>query len=253
MDCGRVGGRSRRGRRGGGRASGAALRGREGRRSAPGRTSRHGPGRARSPSCPPGWRPATPWTTRPRRSCSTSCGARAPTGWPAWSPGPGIRCWGCGATRPMRCVRPWALVPVHDPSNDDPAFLRNRVRHELLPLCADVAGRDPVPAAGPPGRRPARRGALLNVLAPRPLPDPEDAAGAGRRCRSPWPGGRSPMAPGVGPGPTSRGLAYRRRWPRWSGCWRWPPGRRWPPRSRAAGGCAARAGRLSVGGGRSLG
>ena len=37
------------------------------------------------------------------------------------------------------------LEPVRDPSNDDPAFLRNRVRHELLPLCADVAGRDPVP------------------------------------------------------------------------------------------------------------
>lgn len=36
------------------------------------------------------------------------------------------------------------LVPVADPSNDDPAFLRNRVRHEVLPLLAEVAGRDVV-------------------------------------------------------------------------------------------------------------
>ncbi len=34
------------------------------------------------------------------------------------------------------------LSAVRDPSNDDPAFARNRVRHELLPLCCDIAGRD---------------------------------------------------------------------------------------------------------------
>jgi len=34
---------------------------------------------------------------------------------------------------------------VRDPSNDDPRFVRNRVRAELLPLCADIAGRDVVP------------------------------------------------------------------------------------------------------------
>ena len=37
------------------------------------------------------------------------------------------------------------LVTVRDPSNDDPRFVRNRVRAELLPLCADIAGRDVVP------------------------------------------------------------------------------------------------------------
>ena len=37
------------------------------------------------------------------------------------------------------------LAPVCDESNDDPAYVRNRIRHELLPLCAQVAGRDPVP------------------------------------------------------------------------------------------------------------
>lgn len=37
------------------------------------------------------------------------------------------------------------LPTIHDPSNADPRHLRNRVRHELLPLMADIAQRDPVP------------------------------------------------------------------------------------------------------------
>ena len=37
------------------------------------------------------------------------------------------------------------LTPFDDPSNRDPAFLRNRIRHEVLPLMADVARRDLVP------------------------------------------------------------------------------------------------------------
>ncbi len=37
------------------------------------------------------------------------------------------------------------LQPIRDPSNDDPRFVRNRVRHELLPLMADISGRDVVP------------------------------------------------------------------------------------------------------------
>lgn len=34
------------------------------------------------------------------------------------------------------------LDPVHDPTNDDPTFRRNRVRHELVPLLDAIAGRD---------------------------------------------------------------------------------------------------------------
>jgi len=37
------------------------------------------------------------------------------------------------------------MNPRHDESNDDLAFLRNRVRHQLLPLMCDVASRDVVP------------------------------------------------------------------------------------------------------------
>ena len=40
------------------------------------------------------------------------------------------------------------LEPVHDPSNADPAHRRNRVRHEVLPLLEEVAGRDLVPVLG---------------------------------------------------------------------------------------------------------
>ena len=37
------------------------------------------------------------------------------------------------------------LDPLDDPSNRDPSILRNRVRHELLPLCSELAGRDVTP------------------------------------------------------------------------------------------------------------
>jgi tRNA(Ile)-lysidine synthase len=37
------------------------------------------------------------------------------------------------------------LTVVEDPTNLDPAWRRNRVRHEVLPLLDDVAGRDVVP------------------------------------------------------------------------------------------------------------
>jgi tRNA(Ile)-lysidine synthase len=46
------------------------------------------------------------------------------------------------------------LVPLHDPSNDDLSIRRNRVRHALLPLLADIGQRDVVPIL-------ARQAALL--------------------------------------------------------------------------------------------
>jgi tRNA(Ile)-lysidine synthase len=67
------------------------------------------------------------------------------------------------------------LVPVHDVSNDDRAYLRNRVRHELLPLCADVAGRDPVPLLARQAGVLRDEVSLLNALALEAAPDPQDA------------------------------------------------------------------------------
>ena len=67
------------------------------------------------------------------------------------------------------------LVPVCDESNDDPAFVRNRIRHELLPLCAAVAGRDPVPLLARQAGVLRDEAALLDSLATERLPDPADA------------------------------------------------------------------------------
>jgi tRNA(Ile)-lysidine synthase len=57
-------------------------------------------------------------------------------------------------TKPLRDLRRSDLhayvnassfEPVYDETNDDPAFRRNRVRHELIDVLNDVAGRDVVP------------------------------------------------------------------------------------------------------------
>jgi tRNA(Ile)-lysidine synthase len=57
-------------------------------------------------------------------------------------------------TKPLRDVRRATLhhfvatsgySALHDETNDSPQFRRNRVRHELLPVMQDVAGRDVVP------------------------------------------------------------------------------------------------------------
>lgn len=57
-------------------------------------------------------------------------------------------------TKPLLGVRRAALhdfvdaegvEAVHDETNDDDSFLRNRVRHQLVPLLADLAQRDVVP------------------------------------------------------------------------------------------------------------
>jgi len=97
------------------------------------------------------------------------------------------------------------LRPVVDPTNSDPAMRRNRVRHELLPLAAEVAGRDVVPLV-------VRTAALLRgdaeVLAAAAADlDASDAialgrapAGIARRAVRAWlaassPGGAPPYPP----------------------------------------------------------
>jgi tRNA(Ile)-lysidine synthase len=57
-------------------------------------------------------------------------------------------------SKPLRDVRRMALhefvgessfVAVHDETNESPDYRRNRVRHELMAMLDDVAGRDVVP------------------------------------------------------------------------------------------------------------
>ncbi len=45
----------------------------------------------------------------------------------------------------VELCRVLGLDPVADPSNYDPRFVRNRIRHELLPLMNEIASRDTVP------------------------------------------------------------------------------------------------------------
>jgi tRNA(Ile)-lysidine synthase len=66
------------------------------------------------------------------------------------------------------------LDPVLDPSNDDPRHRRNRIRHEVLPLLADVADRDLVPVLVRQGEL-FRDAAEVLVRAAASL-DPADAA-----------------------------------------------------------------------------
>ena len=96
---------------------------------------------------------------------------------------PGTRSSGCAGARPTPLCAAAGLAPVCDESNDDPAFVRNRIRHELLPLCAEVAGRDPVPLLARQAGVLRDEVALLDSLATRLLPDPTDARAVARADR----------------------------------------------------------------------
>lgn len=71
-------------------------------------------------------------------------GAGVP-GLAAMAPGPTHPLLGLRRSETVALCAAVGLEPVIDPSNDDPRFVRNRVRHEVVPLLASVADRDPVP------------------------------------------------------------------------------------------------------------
>ncbi len=128
------------------------------------------------------------------------------------------------------------LVPVCDPTNADPAFVRNRVRHELLPLCAAISGRDPVPVLARQAGVLRGESALLDALADAAVPEPSDAravARAGtplaRRALRRW-------LRATGGGSTPRRCA------RSTAPWPWPVVSGWGRSCRAGGGCAGRGG-----------
>ncbi|HTZ10170.1 MAG TPA: tRNA lysidine(34) synthetase TilS, partial [Acidimicrobiales bacterium] len=79
-------------------------------------------------------------------------------------------------TRALCAAR--GLVPVQDPSNADPRFVRNRVRHELLPLACAVAGRDVVPVLARQAGVLAAEADLLDRVAE--VLDPRDARALAR-------------------------------------------------------------------------
>ncbi|HLH29393.1 MAG TPA: tRNA lysidine(34) synthetase TilS, partial [Acidimicrobiales bacterium] len=92
------------------------------------------------------------------------------------------------------------IETVSDPSNRDPRHRRNRVRHELLPLCSDIAGRDVVPVLARQAALMAGDSEVLCALAQ--LLDPTDAralqAGpepVARRALRRWLTGSGPYPP----------------------------------------------------------
>ncbi|MDH4277679.1 MAG: tRNA lysidine(34) synthetase TilS [Acidimicrobiia bacterium] len=57
------------------------------------------------------------------------------------------------------------LVPVEDPTNRDRRFVRNRIRHEVLPLLGDISDRDAVPLLTRSAEHARRVAADLDILA----------------------------------------------------------------------------------------
>ena len=89
------------------------------------------------------------------------------------------------------------LPVVHDPSNLDPRHLRNRVRHELLPLMAQLSQRDLTPVLARQAALARDDDDLLNTLAA--ALDPTDAralaaapVALARRAVRQWLGGEHP-------------------------------------------------------------
>ena len=216
---------------------GAEFRGRLGRGRRRPQSRGPGPCRAASAPCPVGPPPGTPWTTRPRRSWSICCGGPGSTGWPRMRRGPTIPCSASAGPRPTRCARRCGLDPVDDPSNTDRRFVRNRVRHELLPWPARSPGATWCRVLARQAGVLADEAELLDELAAGIDPSDANALGA-----APDPIARraGPRGGGCGdPRPTPR------TWPRWSGSWLWPGDSCGPPRSPRACGCDGPAGTLS--------
>jgi tRNA(Ile)-lysidine synthase len=111
-----------------------------------------------------------------------------------------------GPRRPLLALRRFETVRlcaelgievVHDPSNEDPRHLRNRVRHELLPLMEALARRDLVPVLQRQADLARDEADLLDELAG--ALDPSDAkalaaapTALARRAVRRWIGGEHP-------------------------------------------------------------
>lgn len=69
------------------------------------------------------------------------------------------------------------LSVVVDETNTDPRFLRNKVRHQLLPMLDDIAGRDVVPLLARTAQLAGREGAFLDRVANEQIDEVEDVRG----------------------------------------------------------------------------
>jgi tRNA(Ile)-lysidine synthase len=94
----------------------------------------------------------------------------------------------------------FGLQPVCDPMNDDPRFVRNRIRHELLPLCSAIAARDVVPVLARQATVMAGDAELLAAVATlvdadRSVPVAAAPETVGRRAVRAWLTGESAYPP----------------------------------------------------------
>ncbi len=115
-------------------------------------------------------------------------------------PGPGHPLLGIRRSQTRALCEELGLDPVRDPSNTDRRFVRNRVRHELLPLASAIAGRDLVPVLARQAGIMTDEAQLLDDLAQGIDPaDAEALAGApavlGRRATRRWLRGPGPHPP----------------------------------------------------------
>ena len=97
-----------------------------------------------------------------------------PDGLAGMRPGPDHPLLGVRRSETVAVCRALGIDPVVDPSNFDRRHLRNRVRHELLPLCGELARRDPVPVLARQAGLFAEEAEMLDALARRVVADPAD-------------------------------------------------------------------------------
>ena len=196
--------------------------------------ARPGPPRGARPRC--GHRPHR---RRPGRDGPGQpvAGRRRPRSGRPCGPAPATPCSPCGGPRRWPSARSSAWSRCTTRPTTTRGSCATAIRHELLPLCSAIAGRDVVPVLARQAGVLAGDADILDAVAS--LVDPEDAAALA-------------AAPAAVARRSVRAWLHRRRRPTRrrstpsSGCSRWPGRSAGPPRSPVAGGSAGRGGRLSV-------